>query len=442
MKRLLLVFALPLTLVTGCSSDGDDDDDVAGADAGFVPEGVTYYQDVKPILDGKCARCHTEGGIAPFALLDYSDAKAHAGVSMLAINDGIMPPWKAEEGCNDYAGDFSLTDSEIAIFNAWVEADTPEGDPANEGDPIAVEDLRLSRVDVALDMPEPYAPVQTPDDYRCFVIEWPAEYSTTQYISGFKAVPGNDSIVHHVIAFLATPDQASDYYALDAGEDGPGYTCFGGPRGPSQEWIGGWAPGGQGFDMPPNTGMKIEPGSLIILQVHYNTLFDDPIADVTGVELKLDSAVDKEVWTQPWANPQWLSGGMNIPANDDDVMHSFQFDLTWASDGKPVLIHSAGLHLHNLGTSGLAKINRGTGGGEDCLVQIDDWDFKWQDGYSLKSPVRFDAGDQLYLECHWDNSVQNQVIVDGQPLPPQDVNWGDGSTDEMCLGVFLLSEAD
>jgi len=438
-----LVLSLSALLVLGCSDSGGagggDDDDVAGIDAGVDPSQVTYYQHVKPLLDAKCTRCHYEGGIAPFSLLTYGNAKAYAGVSMLAINEGIMPPWKAEDDCNVYAGDFSLSDDEIALFNDWVTAGTPEGDPADEGDPLEVEDLRLSRVDVELSMTEPYEPSKSPDDYRCFLIEWPEEYTTTQYISGFNVVPGNDSIVHHVIAFLATPEMRDEYLALDAGEAGPGYTCFGGPRGSSQEWIGGWAPGGQGFDMPVDTGLRVEPGSLIVLQVHYNTLFDDPAADVTGIQLKVDSTVDKEVRTQPWANPGWLQGTMNIPANDTDVMHSFQFDMTVLNDGKPFLVHSAGLHMHTLGTRGVLKINRANGD-SDCLLKIDDWDFNWQDGYALAEPERFEPGDQMYLECHWDNSLENQPIVDGSPLPPRDVNWGDGSTDEMCLGVLLLTE--
>ncbi len=439
MRRVAIVSCL-FVVSLGCGSDeGGGDGGGEGADAGVTPGGVTYYKDVKPIVDAKCVRCHVEDGIAPFSLENYEVARTHAGVSMLAINEGIMPPWKAEEGCNEYIGDFSLTDAEKATFNAWVEAGSPEGDPANEGAPVTVIDTRLSRVDMTLEMATEYTPVQSPDDYRCFVVEWPE--TTTKYVSGFKAVPGNDSIVHHVIAYLAQPDQAETYRQLDANEDGPGYTCFGGPRGPSQEWIGGWAPGGEGFDMPEGTGLPIEPGSLVIIQVHYNVLTAQPAPDVTGVQFKIDDSVEKEAWTQPWANPQWLSGGMSIPANDGDVMHAFQFDATLINGGQPFLIHSAGLHMHNLGTRGITKIVR-SGGGEECLLQIDDWDFDWQDGYGFMNPVRFDPGDQLYLECHWDNTLENQVIVDGKPLPPRNVNWGDGSTDEMCLGVFLLTDVD
>ena len=438
MKRLIVM--LPLALLAACgSSDGDDDD--TSVDGGVDVGDVFYFENVKPILDGKCVRCHYEGGIAPFALTDYESAKLQAGVSVLAINEGIMPPWKPNNDCNDYVGDFSLTDTEKATINAWHEQGTPEGNPANEGNPVVVYDTRLSRVDLELDMPEAYTPTQTPDDYRCFVIPWPEEYTTTQYVSGFRAVPGQADIVHHVIAFYASPSQADQYYQLDADEAGPGYTCFGGPGGPSQTWIGGWAPGSEGFDMPDNTGMPVEPGSLIILQVHYNTLFDKGIPDVTGVQFKVDASVDKEVWTQPWANPSWLSGGMNIPANEKDTMHAWQFDMTWVADQQPFIIHSAGLHMHNLGTRAHTSIKR-SGGDEECLVQIDDWDFKWQGGYGFETPVRFNPGDQLYLECHWDNTPENQVIVDGVPKTPQNVNWGDGSTDEMCLGVFLVSLAD
>jgi len=31
----------------------------------------TYFADVKPILEGRCAGCHRLGGIAPFALTSY-----------------------------------------------------------------------------------------------------------------------------------------------------------------------------------------------------------------------------------------------------------------------------------------------------------------------------------------------------------------------------------
>ena len=94
--------------------------------------------------------------------------------------------------------------------------------------------------------------------------------------------------------------------------------------------------------------------------------------------------------------------------------------------------------MHGLGTSGRLEIQRENGDTE-CLLQIDDWNFHWQGSYGLRAPVTFNRGDKLRVECHWDNTVGNQPVVGGQPRTPADVYWGEGTTDEMCLGVFYVA---
>jgi hypothetical protein len=78
-------------------------------------------------------------------------------------------------------------------------------------------------------------------------------------------------------------------------------------------------------------------------------------------------------------------------------------------------------------------------GTSECLVNIPNYDFEWQRSYGFKQPVVAHPGDQLRLECHWDNSPNNQIVVDGQKLPTKDVYWGEGTTDEMCLGIFYVT---
>ena len=128
---------------------------------------------------------------------------------------------------------------------------------------------------------------------------------------------------------------------------------------------------------------------------------------------------------------------MHIPPNQVDVTHAFEFDATLATGG-PFQIYSAGLHMHTLGTR--IKASAITSAGvEQCLAQIDDWNFHWQGSYGLRAPVTFNRGDKLRVECHWDNTVGNQPVVGGQPRTPADVYWGEGTTDEMCLGVFYVA---
>lgn len=446
--------------VVGCAAEGSDDTPAAGTDAadssGTAPDEssssepqdttagveatVTYYEHVKPLLDARCASCHQDGGIAPFALTTYEDAAAWSGAAGIAIHAGTMPPWPPAAGCNEYAGNRELSDDEIALLDTWIAERTPMGDPALEGAPLQDADPGLTRVDLSLAMPESYSPQNAPDDYRCFVVDWPAEYTTTQYVAGFRAKPGNGAIVHHVIAFLATPDQVAQYAALDEAEPGPGYTCFGGTGGPSRTWLGGWAPGGAGSDLPPGLGLEVEPGSQVILQVHYNTTSSDPEPDLTSIEFKIEESVDKVARVMPFANPAWLAGqGMLIPAGDGDVAHEYQRDIT-ALLGGPQQVWAGALHMHTRGASGRLSIER-PGGASDCVLQIDAWDFHWQGSYGLVEPMVLSEGDELRLECHFDNSAANQPVVDGVPGEPHDIHWGEGTDDEMCLGIMLVAPA-
>jgi hypothetical protein len=43
------------------------------------------------------------------------------------------------------------------------------------------------------------------------------------------------------------------------------------------------------------------------------------------------------------------------------------------------------------------------------------------------------------LKIEPDNSGVNQPVVAGKPLKLRYVVWGEGTTDEMCLGVLMAS---
>jgi hypothetical protein len=49
-------------------------------------------------------------------------------------------------------------------------------------------------------------------------------------------------------------------------------------------------------------------------------------------------------------------------------------------------------------------------------------------------------GDKLAVECHWDNSAENQPIENGVQRVSRDLNWGVKTTDEMCVGGVYLTQ--
>lgn len=414
---------------------GDAGGATAEASAPVIGDSVTYYKDIKPFMDAKCVRCHVDGTVAPFSLDTFEKAKQHAEFSRAAINAGTMPPWQFADGCNDYRGNYSLSAQEKALFNAWVEQGAPAGDASKPGAKLDIGELGLSRVDVTLKMPEPYTSQLEPDEYRCFPVAWPEKYTSTTYMTGFRAVPGNPGVVHHVEVYHVGPGEAQQAFARDEADPGPGYTCFGGP-GLGNGTVGGWAPGSPGYDYPANVGIEIPAGSVMVIQIHYNTQsVGQAEPDQTTVEFKVDDQAVAGGYDF-WTNPLWTFGGMPIPADDADVGFNWTADPTSLSGGRPIFIYTASLHMHNLGTTGFMYVKR-PDGSRQCVLKIDDWDFHWQGGVRLQQPIPMNPGDTIELECRYDNSAQNQPVYQGRQQTPRDVNWGENTTDEMCLGILL-----
>jgi hypothetical protein len=389
--------------------------------------GVTYQAGIKAVIDQKCANCHQAGGIGPFSLETYEDVSAHINAVRSAIESGSMPPWPVKDDCNDYKNDRSLDPADKEKLLAWIDAGAPEGSTpeAEEGESAA----GLSRVDRTLEMPVDYTPVMAPDDYRCFLLDW--NEAETTYVTGFRANPGNASTVHHVIAYLIPPSQVAKYQALDAQEEAAGYTCFGGPGGGIDQetrFVGSWAPGTAGGDLPDGTGIRVEPGSKIALQVHYNTSHGSG-PDRTSIDLKIDSSVEHEGVWQFFTNVEWLFGaGMEIPPMTSDVKHEYAMDPTgFVSAGKSFVIHSVGLHMHTLGQSIRLSVERPQTDAEACLLDIPQWDFHWQGSYDLEQPLVFQPGERLKISCTWDNPTDKTV------------RWGEGTGDEMCLGLIYYT---
>lgn len=419
------------------SSEGATADDTS---TGAAPEAsVTYHGQVRAVLERHCASCHQPNAIAPFPLTTYEEAHLLREAIVLSVEAGTMPPWMPADGCQDYLGEPTITDDERGLLRTWLDEGAAEGDPADYVPPTPPEPPGLSRVDLTLTVPEPYLPSQTPDDYRCFLLDWPE--AETRYVTGFAATPDDLRTVHHMIAFAIAPEEVAQYEALDADDPGSGYPCFGGPGGAITDpqsagtWLGAWAPGGITGDFPEGTGIAMAPGSKVVLQIHYNTLVDDLRPDQSAVQLRIDAEVERPAFAMLWANPDWLAGNMPIPAGEASTVHTFELDPTLFMDlltdvippFTPFEIHSASHHMHKLGTAGQQEIKR-SDGSKECLLQLPRWDFDWQQAYRLAQPVRFDPGDRLRIACEWNNEAGAQPV-----------NWGDGTQDEMCLGVFYVT---
>ncbi|MEZ4382553.1 MAG: hypothetical protein R3A79_14545 [Nannocystaceae bacterium] len=449
-----LVLPLVVASLLGCSAS-------AGGDADEAPREATYtwHRDVAPVIADACAGCHVEGNIAPFALTSYAEVSALAAILAPSIEAQSMPPWPPADDCNTYEHDRSLTAEQREMLLTWLDEGAPEGDPAEAA--ALPEPAPAWVPDVTVAMPEPYVPAIEPDDYRCFLLDTGELESleTTRYVTGFEVFPGERAVVHHVIAYLIDAEQVEAFEALDAADPEPGYTCFGGPNGTSgsgsgsggARWLGSWVPGSRPWEAPEGSGIAVSPGVRLVVQMHYNTSSSAPLADRTSLGLRLEDDVERPGMMVPLTEIGWITGTspMTIPAGEPSVVHSASIArgglllstllgrLGVGAD-ETVEISSAGLHMHTLGRKASLAV-RHADSSESCLLRIDDYDFGWQGGYSLRESVRFAADDTVELSCEWDNSAENQPVVDGAVRAPQDVEWGEGTFDEMCLAVIYVS---
>lgn len=425
----------------GCHDDGPDggagsSDGVAADTSGEAR--LSYFGDVKPIVDAKCTGCHNGQGVAP---LDFTDAaQLHAAREAVrhAITTGTMPPWPPASECSEYLGDRSLSPDQVDTIVEWIDEGAAQGDPIDEAAPLDTgPTYGLTRVDHTLQMAEPFVPGPQPDDYRCFVVDWPAPQRS--YLTGLRFNPGESRVVHHGIVFVAAPEHAADVDALDGADAVAGYECFGGPEVPAS-WLGVWVPGAAGGDFPPDTGIAVDPGSKVILQIHYSAN-PSGLSDQTTVDVSTEPAVSHEAWIQPWMDPAWFEPpGLLIPADAADTRVSTALDpVLFVGSGESLTIHSVGLHMHLLGSAAALSIER-QDGSEDCLLEIPRWDFHWQGAYGLAQPRRMELGDRLRIDCAWDNRRENQPVENGEYQTPVDTVWGEGTRDEMCLGALYVSK--
>lgn len=108
------------------------------ADFGIDPAAVTFADHIAPILQRSCQNCHRPGGGGPMALLTYDQVRPWAPIIKYrtAIRDrmGAMPPFFVEKhiGITRFKNDYSLSDEELAVIQAWADNGTPRGNPDNE----------------------------------------------------------------------------------------------------------------------------------------------------------------------------------------------------------------------------------------------------------------------------------------------------------------------
>jgi hypothetical protein len=96
-------------------------------------------------------------------------------------------------------------------------------------------------------------------------------------------------------------------------------------------------------------------------------------------------------------------------------------------------LHGIAGHMHYLGTSVKIEVSSANQN-RRVLIDLPRWDFHWQGFYWLEQPVWLRQGETVKISCTFDNTKENQPMINGQQRDPRYVVWGEGTEEEMCLG--------
>ena len=365
-----------------------------------------------------------------------------------------------------------------SVTSATPSTDTvPDGHGGQVAAPVGAP-LRTGERHLELEMPEAYEPkaptASGTDDYRCFLLD--PELDEDTFVTGVDVRPGNAEVVHHVILFEVPPDHVRDAEDRDAATGGQGWTCFGGPGmggGASglddAPWLGAWAPGGRESLMRPGYGTRLAKGSRIVMQVHYNLLIGDG-PDVSAARLRVaDQAPDGSAITP--VSTMLLPAPVELPCRPAhagselcdraeavaDVQERFgsagsAADLLHLLCGtqikpsqttsctrqvqEPGTIMGAAGHMHLLGRTIRIEVNPGRPDARTVL-DVGVWDFDDQQARPVE-PLKVGPGDEVRVTCRHDQAIRDALpAFDGQE--ERYVVWGEGSTDEMCLGILQVT---
>ena len=439
------------------------------ADAGAPSTSVTFNKDVLPILQQNCQSCHRPGNIAPMSFLTYESTRPWAKAMKAATATKKMPPWFADPQYGHFSNDRRLKPNEIETIAKWADNGAPQGDAKDAPAPIEWPSSGwVTKPDVALKgVPYP-VPAKPPKN----VIEWanyltPTGFTKDTWVTSIELKPSELGVTHHICTSFVPHDPKAVYNTpvwVDKQRDDLGVEVAPGerkffaptadgkgreiplPKNPTPAQLGAafaastgggagigigfvcYVPGRELHDFRPlNAGLMVPAGWDVAWQIHYTPngkeATDKPelgltIAEQTPARTIIESPGGGNQAT--FAIPPHAANYAPEPA---EVTFLEDVQLVWMAP-----------HMHLRGKDMTYKVVYPDGKTETVL-SVSHYDFNWQLGYDVATPIKLPKGSKMVVEAHYDNSENNKF----NPDPNRTVFMGNMTWEEMFSPFFAVT---
>jgi hypothetical protein len=394
----------------GCLVSLPDSQDARMAQGVGAP---TFTEDVAPILQQRCQRCHRPDGVAPWAMTSYEVVRGWAPMMREVIRTRRMPPWQADPHVGRFRDDLSLLPQEARTIVHWAEEGTPRGDG---DDPLATTPLdpipewAYGEPDLVVELPTQELPATGILPYRRFELDPGLDRDV--WVRAAQLEPGNVKVLHHGTVLHLTREDLDMPARKRKAKGGSAFK--------QDRVLTHFVPGGDIAEAyPPDTGKLLRADEWLHFTLHYTTT-GRPETDRTRLglwfldappsrQLEVDVAIDTKFRIPPRA-----------------ARHPVE--ASWKPDG-PVLVHKVLPHMHLRGHSFHTEVVRADGRREPVL-SVPAYDFNWQRWYVFDEPLTLAKGDRIHCRGVFDNSADNPA----NPEPHKAVRFGAQTLDEMFIG--------
>lgn len=384
----------------------------------------TWSEDIACIVYSHCSSCHNDVGVGPFNLMNYQNAFDNRYSMLSNIVDKKMPPWPPNQDYQELAHANVLSQEEIDLFSAWVDAGAPEGDPMLAPEtPVFETNEEITDPDVVLTTETFTVPSINDDLYKCFVIEtnWPED----KFVSALEIFPNNRNIVHHVLVYT---NETNDPVQADQNDPAVGFECGGSIEGGDNILFGEWVPGSRARILPDGTGIRIPSGANLVLQVHYPEGTSGQSDFITlNMKFEEDDNVREVLQDQTLDHLYHMTNGPLFLLPFETKTFHQEFTLPEART-----FLAAAPHAHLICTKMWSYAEKPNGEIVN-LIEIPDWDFDWQGFYDYPEPIILPAGTTIHGYARYQNDNDNP---NNPSNPPTWVSLGEETTDEMMIFFY------
>tara|TARA_R110001606_G_scaffold332604_1_gene480463 strand:- start:1723 stop:3480 length:1758 start_codon:yes stop_codon:yes gene_type:complete len=386
----------------------------------IAEQGVSYSEDVAPIIEQNCASCHRVGGIAPFAMDSHAMVQGWSPMIREVLMTKRMPPGQLDPHVGNFANDYNLAVADQQKLIQWIEAGSVKDGSTDPLAELTWPDSKWSygEPDLIVKLPPQNIPATGILEYRTVIVPFEG-LDRDRWVRASEYLAGDRQVLHHTLNAVMQP-----------GETRP--RGFLGEVDPNGAYITPYIPGAEPHIEKPNTGGLLKAGSKLALQLHYTTMGKETVdASEIGIWFYPDDQIPQERLSSECAcifPDTWT----NIPAYDPDFEQ--QQSITIDADA---YLQSFIPHMHFRGKS-MSFAAHFPNGEVEQLINIANYNYNWQIDYKLEEPVFVPAGTKIVVTAAYDNSSQNKA----NPDPARTVPWGDQSWDEMFFGQVYWKYVD